>query len=117
MLEEAKVHGKSLPTINTAVNGDWVWRPDWNRGMAGDYKNNTHVIFGDWFTTHIRPTYPNPMLMYSNALFAVKKELILSRTLQWYEALLQECSYSSNPIEAHFFERSWYYIFEEIKDA
>jgi hypothetical protein len=55
--------------------------------------------------------------MYSNALFAVKKELILSRTLQWYEALLQECSYSSNPIEAHFFERSWYYIFEEIKDA
>ena len=112
MLEEAKLYGKSVPLVNTATNGDWVWQPDWNRHMQGDYKNNVFIVFEDWFTMHVRPTFPRPMLVYSNALFAVKKELILANSLEYYEKLVQETNHSVKPIEAHFFERSWYYIFQ-----
>ena len=118
MLEEAKVHGKSIPPVNTAVDNNRCWQHDWNRCphygfyMSEHYKNNRHIVFEDWFKTHIRPTYPHPMFIYNNALFAVKKEHILAHPRQYYEALLQEGNHSSNPVEAHFFERSWYYIFD-----
>jgi len=55
--------------------------------------------------------YPNPINIYQNALFAVKKELILNKPLEYYKKLILEVNHHINPTEGHFFERSWYYIF------
>jgi hypothetical protein len=76
------------------------------------YKNNKQITFFDWFRTNIDLNYPNPIYIYQNAIFAVKKENIINKPIEYYEKLLLEVNYHNNPIEAHFFERAWYYIFD-----
>ena len=76
-----------------------------------NYKNNNQITFLEWFTTNIGLKYPNPIYIYQNAIFAVKKENIINKPIEYYEKLILELKYHNNPIEAHFFERSWYYIF------
>jgi hypothetical protein len=51
--------------------------------------------------------------IYWNALFAVRKERILMRPREYYERLLNYPSLTagSSVEAAHFYERSWYYIF------
>ena len=47
--------------------------------------------------------------------FAVKKELILQHNIIFYERLLDILSKSQNPIEGHYMERLWCYIFTKNK--
>ena len=68
-------------------------------------------MFIDWFKENININYPNPIHIYPNAIFAVKKELILNKPLEYYKKLILEVNHHINPTEGHFFERSWYYIF------
>jgi len=104
-------------TVNTGSN--IYWGPEWNTPgqiendwfLTNNYFENNHIPFCDFFKKHIQPTYPNPIKIFSNALFAVKKELILNHPKSYYEHLLLYVNYHNNPVEAHFFERSWYYIF------
>ena len=116
--EEALAEGKSIA-------GLYEWAPDdttdmgptWNYrfGMfylVKNYKDNKPIMFDDWFKAVIAPEYPQPLCFYPNALFAVKKELILKHDRVYYERLLGELQHSSTPPEAHFFERSWFYIFD-----
>ena len=50
--------------------------------------------------------------VYSAAIFSVRRERILSRPLSYYKELLEMPALQSmRPEVAHFFERSWYYIF------
>ena len=51
------------------------------------------------------------MCIYSNAIFAVKKENIINKPLEYYKKLILEVNHNINSTEGHFFERSWYYIF------
>lgn len=82
-----------------------------NYFLSNNYKNNTPIIFVDWFKTHINTNYPNPFLYYSCGLFAVNKELILSHPIEYYKELILQVNHHINPAEGHFFERSWYNIF------
>ena len=75
------------------------------------YKNDIFITFFDWFKTNININYPNPIRIYANAIFAVKKEIIINKPIEYYKKLLLEVNYTKNPIEGHFMERSWYYIF------
>ena len=119
LVKEANIYGKSLQsesyTINV-TNDKPHWAPDFNKYdlLHLPYKNNNRITFIDWFKTHIINDYPTTFHIYANALFAVKKELILQHPKSYYETLLEECNYHINPIEGHFFERSWYYIFPSI---
>lgn len=82
--------------------------------MATSYRGGVPLSFGDWFMTHIAASgtdYPNPIRIYPNALFAVHRELILQRPLEFYQGLLAHVEYCANPVEGHFLERSWYYVF------
>jgi len=80
--------------------------------LQDNYKNNTPITFLEWFKTNIRTEYPNPIRVYVSAIFAVRKENILKKPIEFYKKLLLEVNHHSNPVEGHFFERSWYYIFE-----
>jgi hypothetical protein len=118
--EEATHYGKSLPTVvhNYTNNPSKYWGPYWNANksyngfyLKDNYKNNNPQVFVDWFKKNINETYPNPINIYGNALFAVKKELILKHPIEYYQKLILEVNHHINSSEGHFFERSWYYIF------
>ena len=80
--------------------------------MENNYKNNTLITFYKWFTHNIIKDYPYPIKFYRNALFAVRKELILNNSIEYYKKLILEVNHHINSTEGHFFERSWYYIFQ-----
>jgi len=92
-----------------------TWDKDWNFKkriyLKDNYKNNSPIIFINWFKKNININYPNPIYIYGAGLFAVKKELILKNPIEYYENLKLEVNHHINPTEGHFFERSWYYIF------
>jgi hypothetical protein len=75
------------------------------------YLNNNKRPFYEWFEEIIGMPYPDPIKFYICGVFAIKKELILKKPLQYYKELIKHVNYHNNPAEGHFFERSWYYIF------
>jgi hypothetical protein len=46
------------------------------------------------------------------AIFSVSKKMIHEKPLIFYKDLLRYVDYHPNPEEGHFFERCWYYIFQ-----
>jgi hypothetical protein len=69
------------------------------------------VTFGEWFEYNFMIKYPTTLHIFSNAIFAVSRAKILSRPKIFYEKLLVQLSTENAPIEAHFLERSWFYVF------
>jgi len=96
------------------------WGKEWNKNYLGgtewykqnEYNSNVHVTFNEWFENMIEMPYPDREInLYPNAIFAVDKDHILSRPKSYYQKLLDNVNWHSDPVEAHFLERSWYYIF------
>jgi len=114
---EALHYSKSNPTIVHTHTGKCIYYDkEWNVRQDGyylkdNYKNNKPITFIEWFKTNIDIDYPNPIKIYIAAIFAVKKEKILSRPIEFYKKLISEVNHHINSTEGHFFERSWYYIF------
>lgn len=55
-----------------------------------------------------------PVYVWWGAIFSVSRDRILIRSKEYYQMLLEETiPKTSNPEVAHYFERSWYYIFKE----
>jgi hypothetical protein len=118
LMKEAQIFGKSLPyhIHHSFAKNNSNWDPEWNKFgeayfLRFNHKDNRIMTFIDWFKENICDEYPNPIHLYNNAIFAVKKELILKHTKEWYQELIKQCNHHINPVEGHFFERSWYYIF------
>jgi len=78
--------------------------------LKDNYKNNNPITFLEWFKTNIDINYPNPIYVYVGAIFAVKKENIIKRPIEYYKKLILEVNHHINSTEGHFFERSWFYI-------
>ena len=125
LLNEALVHGKSLPVCRYLHRPDrfdphnYHFSPTFNYSarsrtffLQDNYLDNTPTMFETWFRTHIQSEYPNPISVYCHGLFAVRRELVLNRPLAFYERLLKQVSHHVNPAEGHFVERSWFYIFQ-----
>ena len=75
--------------IHRDVGKDIDWDRRWNVRPDGyflkdNYKNKP-IPFIDWFNTNVRVPYPNPIRIYSNAIFAVKRENILKHPLNVYK--------------------------------
>jgi hypothetical protein len=117
--DEAFNYGKSKARLNYLESDpDVNWRKDWNLRngvyyLRDNYKDNKPIIYEDWFKTNINKDYPNPVHFYTNGLFAVKKEFILNKPIEYYKELIKEVNHHINSTEGHFFERAWYYIFTE----
>lgn len=125
MKDEALELGKSIPCLKYNNIGEekgsfenkMPWTPVWNKGkskfyLENNYKNNKPILFIDWFKSNICERYPNPIEIYRSGIFAIRKDLILKNPKSYYQNLISELIHSSNPAEGHFFERSWYYIFQ-----
>jgi len=113
---EALQHNKSknfyihLEGTNRHCNKTWNLRKD-GYFLKDNYKNNNPITFVEWFKNNIDINYPDPIYIYWNAIFAVKKENIINKPIEYYKKLILEVKHHNEPPEAHFFERSWYYIF------
>jgi hypothetical protein len=67
--------------------------------------------FKKWFEKKVQTEYPNPFFYYRNSLFAVQKNKVLKHTKNYYVNLQKYVNHHIDPIEGHFLERSWWYIF------
>jgi hypothetical protein len=70
--------------------------------------------FFDWFTRYVSQSVdPRGEIMWCpGATFSVRREKILTRSREYYMGLLGQFPKDhTNPEIGHFFERSWYYIF------
>ena len=120
--KESIDNGSSTPRIT--VNADTVtvfrlkngikkWR-DFDWYLNNNYKNNKNILYHDWFIKNIRNEYPKKRFkIYKNAIFSVTKKKILKHPKEYYENLIKEVNWHIEPVEGHFFERSWYYIFND----
>jgi len=66
----------------------------------------------EWFRKYVNKDIDllGEIKIFWNAIFLVRKEAILTRSKDYYISLLDDLQ-SVNPEAAHYFERSWYYIF------
>jgi hypothetical protein len=114
---EALNNGKSQDILlHNDVGNSMHWDKEWNLQngqyyLNNNYKNNQPITFINWFKANVDPNYPNPIKIYHNAIFAVKKEYIINKPIEYYKKLILEVNHHVNSTEGHFFERSWYYIF------
>ena len=62
--------------------------------------------------------FPNIPLFVATSYggcFAVKRETILQHNIYFYKELLDILSKNKNPIEGHYLERLWCYLFTQNK--
>lgn len=118
--KQALLFGKSIPDIKHTENKykKSCWDRDWNIEsdkyyyLHNNYLNNEPIVFEKWFNKHIGCEYKTPFHIYSNGIFAVRKDLILRNPIEYYLNLISLVNHHVNPAEGHFFERSWFYIFK-----
>ena len=86
-------------------------------GRLLEYYGRLHPAetnFFEWFSMYVSNSVdPRGEIMWCpGATFSVKREKILTRTREYYQDLLNQFPRDHpNPEIGHFFERSWYYIF------
>ena len=109
---------KSFRTIS-----DWIsenqedWTPWKSLKSQISYLNDERISFKDWFEKNLNQKFPkNEIIVHMHGIFAVQKSLILKNDLNFYKNLIKKVNYNINPIEGHFFERSWHYIFNQKSD-
>lgn len=114
---EALTYSKSRDILTHYDLGENIhFDKEWNLRKDGyylrdNYKNNKPITFLEWFKRNIDKNYPNPIYIYINGIFAVKKENIINKPIEYYKRLIEEVNHHINSTEGHFFERSWFYIF------
>lgn len=92
----------------------YTFRPD---GFLDNYHGELYksdLSFFDWFSKYIDPNVDTrgDIIWYMGATFSVRREKILSRSREYYMNLLAQFPKDhANPEIGHFFERSWYYVF------
>ena len=67
------------------------------------------------FSKNLFPDIPFFTATSYGGCFAVKKSLILKYDLNFYKKLLEILSENKNPIEGHYMERLWCYMFTKNK--
>jgi len=116
---EALINGKSKPTVThfqpEGSRGS-CWDKEWNVSVNGfflhnSYKDNRRIPFIEWFRENVSNNYPNPINIYCHSVFAVKRDIIMKKTADYYKDLVKHVNHNIDPAEGHFFERAWYYIF------
>jgi hypothetical protein len=114
MLKEANINGFSSYLTYDSNNKDWNLK--FNYEIAKKYdKNvfNSNITFFDFLKDLgiYGDFYNNKLKIYPSAFMVISKENILSRPKSYYEKIINYCNYHINPIEGHYFERTWAYIF------
>lgn len=86
---------------------DYHWKIN---DSKGGIRNPYNITFGEWFEKNVSMPFICKLLWYGSSIFGVNVYQVLQRPKSYYKKLLDTTTYDSNPIEAHFLERSWFYI-------
>tara|TARA_Y100000589_G_scaffold214927_1_gene202759 strand:+ start:214 stop:912 length:699 start_codon:yes stop_codon:yes gene_type:complete len=117
-----KINKYGFEVSRYGLLGPFHW--DWNVNIDKDirYKKqwDNHEISRSTvgFRNFSKNLFPNMPLFVATSYggcFAVKKEIIHQHNLVFYEKLLDILSQNKNPIEGHYMERLWCYIFTQNK--
>ena len=119
MIQEAEKQGFSnYHVFNSDMNPEWTLKIDYetvinyDKSMINNYTNFSDFlkridIYDEFYEDHIN----NRVKIHPSAFMVISKKHILSREKSYYEKIINYCNYNINPIEGHYFERSWAYIF------
>jgi phage gp36-like protein len=112
MIEEALTFGFSR-NASTWKRFGYALNPHFHLKLTFDDINNIPETFGEWFVKVIRNDVENidwnNMMWFKNAIFAVRKDYILSRPKWVYERLCDQFVLQRSELD-HFMERCWYYL-------
>ncbi len=100
------------------LHWDWNIKIDKDIRYKNQWENNEISRSSIGFRNFSKKLFPNMPLFVATSYsgcFAVKKELIHQHNLVFYEELLDILSQNKNPIEGHYMERLWCYIFTQNK--
>ena len=77
--------------------------------------DHSPYTFGQWWIQYVKKPIPHPSLFQwaSGANFSVSRDLIKQNSLEYYQHLRNSLRNCPNPEEGHYFERSWFYIFDQ----
>ncbi|KAL1495509.1 hypothetical protein AB1Y20_016874 [Prymnesium parvum] len=123
MLRESMLYGYSTPhEADQDQEGDWGL--SFSSSVANAYsiggQDNGRVEvgatvatnLGHWFALHNWTLEPKEKIkFYPSAVFALNSNFVTEMPLSYYQALQSELNYTVNPLEGHYFERSWFYVF------
>ena len=121
MLDEAKQFGYSQPLISDGGHPDWNLEfnvnqaQTWDPNVNGKYTYIEFLKIIDIYDDFYNDTLNRNIKIYPSAFMVISKNHILSRPKSYYEKIINYCNYHINPIEGHYFERSWPYIFNTHK--
>ena len=119
-LENINKYGFSVSRYGLLGPFHWTW----NVGVDKDirykklWENKEISRSNIGFRHFAKQLFPNIPLFVATSYggcFAVKKEMILQHNIIFYKNLLNILSKSKNPIEGHYMERLWCYIFTKNK--
>jgi len=91
---------------NIGIEKDPRYKESWERGEISKSKIGFRKFAKKYF-----PEIPKFVATSYGGCFGVSKEFILLRDLKFYRKLLENLSKSKNPIEGHYMERLWCYLF------
>lgn len=89
------------------------WNNDHLYYWKGPLYPKEELGFTQWFKKYIDNEYDinSGITFWMGAIFSVSKELIQARPKEYYQMLLDLIPKTHNPEVGHYFERSWFYIF------
>ena len=97
---------------------DWNVKVDKDIRYKNQWENNEISRSSIGFRNFSKKLFPDIPLFVATSYsgcFAVKKDMILLQSIGFYEELLDILSKNKNPIEGHYMERLWCYIFTKNK--
>lgn len=68
--------------------------------------------FGAWFEEFVEQPFEDNPKWFKGAIMCVGRNMIRSRSKEYYQKLLRTVSLTRTPEEAYYLERCWYYIFQ-----
>ena len=95
---------------NIGIENDIRYKDQWNKNKI----SKSNIGFRN-FAKKLFPNIPLFVATSYSGCFAVKREVILQHDISFYQELLDILSKNKNPIEGHYMERLWCYIFTQNK--
>ncbi len=91
---------------NVNINNDIRYKKQWNNNEI----SRSNIGFRN-FAKKLFPEIPLFVATSYSGCFAVKKEIIKKHNIIFYKKLLEILGKHQNPIEGHYMERLWCYLF------
>ena len=117
-----KINKYGFEVSRYGLLGPFHW--NWNVNIDKDirykelWEDNEISRSSIGFRTFSKKLFPNIPIFVATSYsgcFAVKRELILQHNINFYKELLDILSKNKNPIEGHYMERLWCYMFTKNK--